>query len=50
MFGDIRAHAGHRRLPGLVRARVDLGWDGQPIPGISAERLRTINRIQPGVR
>jgi hypothetical protein len=34
----------------LVRARVDLGWDGQPIPGISAERLRTINRIQPGVR
>lgn len=33
-----------------VRARVELGWDGKPIPGISADRLRTINKLQPGVR
>jgi hypothetical protein len=37
-------------LENSIRARVDLGWDGKPIPGISAERLRTINRLQPGVR
>ncbi len=33
-----------------VRTRATLGWDGQPIPGISNDRLRTINRLQPGVR
>jgi hypothetical protein len=33
-----------------VLARAELGWDGQPIPGISNERLRTINKLQPGVR
>jgi len=33
-----------------VRARAALGWDGQPIPGISADHLRTINRLQPGVK
>ena len=33
-----------------VLARVERGWDGQPIPGISNERLRSINKLQPGVR
>lgn len=33
-----------------IRARVDLGWDGKPIPGASPERLRSINKLQPGVR
>lgn len=33
-----------------IRARADLGWDGKPIPGLSAERLRSINKLQPGVR
>lgn len=37
-------------LESRVRARVDLGWDGASIPGISNERLRTINKLQPGVR
>ena len=30
--------------------QVALGWDGQPIPGISADRLRTINPLQVGVK
>lgn len=33
-----------------VRARATLGWDGKSIPGISDAQLRTINRLQPGVR
>lgn len=33
-----------------VRARVALGWDGQPVPGASEARLREINRLQPGVK
>ncbi len=33
-----------------VAARIDLGWDGQPIPGISADRLREINKLQAGVK
>ncbi|MDP2308140.1 MAG: hypothetical protein Q8P18_19120 [Pseudomonadota bacterium] len=33
-----------------VRARAALGWDGKSIPGISDAQLRTINRLQPGVR
>lgn len=37
-------------LEARVRARVELGWDGKAIPGVSAERLREINRLQPGVR
>ncbi len=37
-------------MEGLVKTRVDLGWDGKPIPGISGEKLRTINRLQAGVR
>ncbi len=37
-------------VEGQIRARVALGWDGQPIPGISAERLRSINKLQSGVR
>lgn len=33
-----------------IKARVELGWDGKPIPGASYERLRSINRLQAGVR
>lgn len=33
-----------------IRARAELGWDGKPIPGLSPERLREINKLQPGVR
>lgn len=33
-----------------VEARVELGWDGQPIPGVSLDHLRSINRLQNGVR
>lgn len=33
-----------------IRARAELGWDGQPIPGLSAERLRAMNKLQPGVK
>ncbi len=33
-----------------VLARVERGWDGRPIPGISATKLRSINKLQPGVR
>ena len=32
-----------------VLDRVERGWDGEPIPGASAERLRRINTLQPGV-
>lgn len=37
-------------LESAVRARAELGWDGQPIPGVSAERLRSINKLQTGVK
>lgn len=37
-------------LVARVEARVALGWDGQPIPGTSLDRLRSINRLQSGVR
>ncbi|MFZ5478446.1 MAG: hypothetical protein ACOZNI_16880 [Myxococcota bacterium] len=37
-------------LESQVRARVALGWDGKPIPGVSADHLRAINRLQPGVK
>jgi hypothetical protein len=33
-----------------VRARMDEGWDGKPIPGVSADHLRQINKLQPGVK
>lgn len=33
-----------------VRERVREGWDGQPIPGASTERLRQINSIRSGAR
>lgn len=33
-----------------IRARLDLGWDGQPIPGIPTERLYRTNKLQPGVK
>lgn len=33
-----------------VEARVAKGWDGRPIPGISLDELRTINKLQPGVK
>lgn len=26
------------------------GWDGQPIPGVSNDKLRTINRLPEGIR
>jgi hypothetical protein len=32
-----------------VADRVAAGWDGQPIPGTSMERLRAINPLQPSV-
>jgi hypothetical protein len=37
-------------LRGQVHARLALGWDGKPIPGVSADKLRSINKLQPGVR
>lgn len=33
-----------------IRARVTAGWDGKPIPGITDEKLRSINHIQNGAR
>lgn len=39
-----------RTFEARVRARVAAGWDGKPIPGISAEQLRAINTVQAGVR
>ncbi|MBM4392587.1 MAG: hypothetical protein FJ090_15810 [Deltaproteobacteria bacterium] len=33
-----------------VEARVELGWDGAPIPGIAADKLRAINKLQAGVK
>lgn len=33
-----------------VAERVAEGWDGEPIPGISRERLMEINNLQPGVK
>ena len=33
-----------------LSSRVALGWDGNPIPGISLEHLREINHLQTGVR
>lgn len=33
-----------------VRARAQLGWDGQPVPGVPLEHLREINKLQPGVK
>ena len=33
-----------------ILIRVESGWDGQPIPGVSMEKLSRINHIQDGVR
>ena len=33
-----------------ILTRVETGWDGQPIPGASMEKLARINNIQDGVR
>ena len=33
-----------------VEARAELGWDGKPIPGVSDEHLRAINKLQAGVK
>lgn len=33
-----------------VRDRLELGWDGQPIPGIPTERLHRVNKLQAGVK
>lgn len=30
-------------LVNRIESRLDTGWDGKPIPGLSAERLQTIN-------
>jgi len=37
-------------LRSTVRARVAAGWDGKAIPGVSPQKLRQINKLQPGVR
>lgn len=37
-------------LEASVRDRVAVGWDGQPIPGADTDKLRRINRLQPGVK
>ena len=29
-----------------VQSRLDVGWDGLPIPGISDERLKTVNKLE----
>lgn len=39
-----------KAIEALVSARVQLGWDGKPIPGVSGDKLRTINHLQAGVR
>lgn len=33
-----------------VEARIELGWDGQAIPGIPDARLRRVNKLQAGVK
>lgn len=33
-----------------IRDRLELGWDGQPIPGIPTERLHRVNKLQAGVK
>jgi hypothetical protein len=33
-----------------VETRVDLGWDGEPIPGADTNKLRRINKLQDGVQ
>ncbi len=33
-----------------ILTRVQTGWDGQPIPGVSTEKLSRINNHQDGVR
>ncbi|MCB9795511.1 MAG: hypothetical protein H6741_22625 [Alphaproteobacteria bacterium] len=37
-------------LEEAIVERVELGWDGQPIPGASPEKLRRVNKLQPGVK
>lgn len=34
----------------VVDTRIELGWDGQPIPGADPAKLRVINHLQPGVK
>ena len=33
-----------------ILARVDAGWDGRLIPGVDPDKLRQINKLQPGVK
>jgi hypothetical protein len=33
-----------------ILTRVESGWDGQPISGISTEKLSRINNLQDGIR
>lgn len=35
---------------GQIQARLNLGWDGKPIPGIPTDRLRRTNKLQAGVK
>lgn len=37
-------------LEDRVSDRVELGWDGQPIPGADSAKLHRINKLQPGVQ
>jgi hypothetical protein len=37
-------------MKAAIADRVDQGWDGKPIPGVSNEHLREINTLQPGVK
>jgi hypothetical protein len=36
-------------LADRIQARVDVGWDGRPIPGVDLAKLGRINKLQPGV-
>lgn len=33
-----------------IQARVATGWDGKPIAGFTVDHLRSINKLQPGVK
>jgi len=39
-----------RAFEGAVLDRIELGWDGLPIPGADPAKLRRINKLQPGVK
>lgn len=37
-------------LVGRIEARVRVGWDGQPIPGLTVEKLTEINAVERRIR